>query len=164
MRYQAWRSPSHVSQPYPFTSPGALARFIPPRRQSVREREALTVWRQLCMTKVFGQHLHYRWIFPLPLVTGGHARASTCAEFTLVQDVHHAMGQTFRHGVLTMHLIRSWGAHGWRILYKGRGPCQVDTIHLQTSSSTLWFIHITIQPARLFLWIHFYRRIRLRIG
>lgn len=43
MRYQAWRSPSHVSRTSPFTLSGTLARFIPPRRQSAHERYTLTV-------------------------------------------------------------------------------------------------------------------------
>ena len=113
MRYQAWRSPSHVSQPYPFTPTGALARFIPPRRQSVHERDALTVWRQLCMTKVFEHNLYYCWIFPLPMVVEAmpglvHVRGSR-----FCSDVPPAMAQTFRHGVLSMLLIKPWGAHGW---------------------------------------------------
>ena len=34
MRYQAWRSLSHTPRTYPFTLSGALARFIPFKRQS----------------------------------------------------------------------------------------------------------------------------------
>ena len=107
--------------------PGALACFIRQRCQSVRERDALKVWRQLYMTRVFGENSH-RWIFPLPIVVEGRARASTCAGFTLVR----------RHAPCNGPDVSPWRTQ--HALDQILGPARMedikDTVHVKWTPPT----------------------------